>query len=1139
MHVRLLLGPAGSGKTHRCLAEVRAALRAQPDGPPLLFLAPKQATFQLERQVLADPAVPAFTRLHILSFDRLAAWVLEALHQPPPSLLTEEGRRMVLRALLARERDRLTVFRASARLTGFAAELSELLRQFQRRQVSVARLSRLAAETALPRTLRDKLADLACLFDAYQDWLADHQLEDADSLLDAATRALHAARPRAAAPAFGGLWLDGFAEMTPQELDLLVTLLPSVEHATLAFCLDPSSPPAGLGLSLWSPVHESLQRLGERLQALPQCEVTEETLHADPACGRFAQAPVLFHLERHWGAPRPWTGTLDGGVRLVSCADPEQEVTVAAREILRFVRHADARFREVAVLVRSLEGYHELVRRVFRRYGLPFFLDRRESVAHHPLAELTRSALRTVAFGWQYADWFSALKTGLVQVDRAALDHLENEALARGWEGTAWLQPLELPEDPAAGALLENLRQQVVPPFERLGRTLAPNPVSGAELAAAVRAFWAALEVDRTLAEWAARGETAARDPAALEWAAVHRAVREQMDAWLDNVARAFLAERLTLREWLPVLEAGLAHLSVGVIPPALDQVLVGAVDRSRNPDLRLVVVLGLNEGVFPAPPAAPPLLAEAELRTLAERGLEAGPDRTRQVGREQYLGYIAFTRARERLLLTWARSDSAGRLLGQSAWIARLRRLFPQLATETASAPAEPAACLHPVELVGAGLTRAALADPAIQEGLRAAGWTGEQLARWSAPAGGVSERLAPGLAARLYGAPGLRVSVSRLERFAACPFQFFVSAGLRAEERRRFAVDARQRGSFQHELLRRFHQAALTERGSWRDFTPEEARQRLGQLAESLRAEFGGGLLEADEAGAVNARALTRQVQDHVAALLEWMRRGYDFDPVAAELAFGGRAGALPAWTLPLDGGRHLALSGQVDRVDVARDPETGALWCVVLDYKANAHTFDPVLFRHGIQLQLPAYLAALCALGLPETAPTPPPAGRSPSAPASPDAVAPGPALRPAGLFYVNLRGPRPAARSRGEALDDSEGPASTPPPLRGRFSRAALELLDARRDGRCSGQFAYSFNQDGCTLRRGGDALSEEDFAALIQATREQLIRLAVRILDGEVAVDPFQKGASTRACDLCRFAAICRIDPARHRFRRLT
>ena len=54
------------------------------------------------------------------------------------------------------------------------------------------------------------------------------------------------------------------------------------------------------------------------------------------------------------------------------------------------------------------------------------------------------------------------------------------------------------------------------------------------------------------------------------------------MNGWLENVELAFSTEALRLREWLPILEAGLVNLTVGLIPPALDQVLIGAIDRSR-----------------------------------------------------------------------------------------------------------------------------------------------------------------------------------------------------------------------------------------------------------------------------------------------------------------------------------------------------------------------------------------------------------------------------------------------------------------------------------------------------------------------------------------------------------------------------
>jgi ATP-dependent helicase/nuclease subunit B len=86
------------------------------------------------------------------------------------------------------------------------------------------------------------------------------------------------------------------------------------------------------------------------------------------------------------------------------------------------------------VLLRTLDGYHDSIRRVFTRYEIPFFLDRRESVTHHPLAELTRFALRTIAFGWKRDDWLGVLKSGLVHRDETELDQLENEA-ARSWMG--------------------------------------------------------------------------------------------------------------------------------------------------------------------------------------------------------------------------------------------------------------------------------------------------------------------------------------------------------------------------------------------------------------------------------------------------------------------------------------------------------------------------------------------------------------------------------------------------------------------------------------------------------------------------------------------------------------------------------
>ena len=114
-----------------------------------------------------------------------------------------------------------------------------------------------------------------------------------------------------------------------------------------------------------------------------------------------------------------------------------------------------------------------------------------------------------------------------------------------------------------------------------------------------------------------------------------------------------------------------------------LDEVLIGAIDRARNPDLKLALVLGVNESVFPAAPAAPPILTDADRDELEPGAVALGPDLRERLSRERFYGYIACTRASEKLVVTFSRHDADGRALNPSPFVAHLQRLFPKLEVE------------------------------------------------------------------------------------------------------------------------------------------------------------------------------------------------------------------------------------------------------------------------------------------------------------------------------------------------------------------------------------------------------------------------------------------------------------------------
>ena len=1157
----LLCGPAGSGKTYHCLEAVKAELRTAPDGPPLIWLAPKQSTFQLERQILADPSIPGYTRLHILSFERLAAFLLAHFGVPAPQLLGEDGRCMVLRNLLGRLHGELHLFRASARLNGFARQLSLALHELQREQLTPESLRDLASKASGSEGVGPKLMDLALLLERYQAWLGSHNLIDAGSLLTVAAEAARAGHSTPLAQSgstlCASLWVDGFMDWSSQEWDLIEAIIPLCPAVTLTFCLDSTTATPCDWLSQELVVQRNFLRARDRLVKLEGVQVQTKLLSRHPA-GRFGSSPVLTFLEQgcafpqaapKFTPPEPQDGT-QPVVSWIACPDPESEAVCAARIILEHVRNG-GRFRDVALLLRDLSHHQHGIERVFSRYGIPFFLDQRESVSHHPLAELTRNALRTVVNGWDTEDWFAALKSGLIKEDEDQIDHLENEALARGWRGSAWKNPL--PQEPGASSMaqLNELRERLMPTFLKLETRLNPKgqPLPGHALTGAIRQLWADLDVEDQMRKWA---EQEQEQPGARPAGAVHATVWTQMNSWLETVDLAFAAEALPVRDWLPILEAGLAGLSVGVIPPALDQVVVGAIDRSRSLETPIVLLLGMNEGLFPARPQTSSILSEADREFLSTQNLFSAGTLRGQLSRERHMAYLALTRASQRLVLTHSNHADDGTALHPSPILALLQRLFPVLQPVAFSPEPDLASALHPRDILMALRKSGRSCNPAAtdQSTPPLPGLESTPAAHTGAPAlppflknsgewlpdfvePGTELSIPPDLATQLYGQT-LRTSVSRLEQFAMCPFRFFAHSGLRAEDRQFFEADYREQGNFQHQVLATFHETIKKKGLEWKSLKPKEARDLIGKIAAELAAS--GTLWQDTEQNRLLAKILTASLEDFIFMIVEWMQSQYLFQPAVVELPFGMPSQSSPApggatasdttpdpqdappWKLQLDANHSLELRGRIDRIDLLPSGDGKSAACVVIDYKSSEKKLERIRIENGLQLQLLGYLNVLRhwrdvekTFGVDE--------------------------LQPAGAFYVNLQGSFARADNRSEALADAPTQQREAYGHRGRFSMEFLPSLDARPDVKKGDQFNYRLKNDGMPYANSTEIVLPEAFEDLLDSIEQIITEMGRSIFAGKADVSPYRKSKET-ACDQCSYKSLCRIDPWTHSYRAL-
>ncbi len=294
------------------------------------------------------------------------------------------------------------------------------------------------------------------------------------------------------------------------------------------------------------------------------------------------------------------------------------------------------------------------------------------------------------------------------------------------------------------------------------------------------------------------------------------------------------------------------------------------------------------------------------------------------------------------------------------------------------------------------------------------------------------------------------------------------------------------------------------------------------MRKLADEFADEYREGLFRASDKNLFVVESLAEDLCRFIETVVGWME-DYGFDPVEVELDFGGEGATMPAWEFDLGEGHKMAFNGKIDRVDLAVDPETHRANCVVIDYKSSGRKMDLTLLRNGIQIQLPAYLAALW---------------RTPH----PDALFPDlkvGEINPLGAFYVNLRGQFSSAGARNEALADMDADRRQAYQHAGRYSLEALNDLDRRhaREGRPSGQFAYRLKRDGTPYKNSNTVMEANAFREMLECVETRLREMGQAIFRGEAGVDPYQHGKKT-ACDYCEFRAVCRVDPWTHAYRAL-
>ena len=1138
MAVQFVLGRSGTGKTSYCVRALADAL-LEASEQPLLFLVPEQATYQAERAILSDPRIGGYHRLHILSFDRLQFLLLGKNTARPA--ISRIGRQMVVHKILRDNLDKLRIFGSSALLPGFAREMAStitelhqyaknaddiesLLKYLEDRGQKTEDGSLFNPQSSTPNRLPAlKFADIALVFRRYNEALQDKFI-DPDAQITSACRAVAKADFTKGAR----LWVDGFASFTGGEMALLIEVLKAVEEAHLALCVDPGD--VGIGVpdsgeatraGLFEPTARTYRDMLERL-AEAKVKVGKPLILS--RVPRFRDCPALAHVEQNifrLGASKAKAG---GNIRLVAAPSLRLEIQSVARQILGLVREKGYRYRDIAVVASDLSRYEQYVRAYFEDYGVPFFIDKRKPLNQHPVVELICAALQAVTKGLARADVFAYLKTDLVPMNRSRIDALENYCLAFGVDGRDWADPApwrfqgkdeaEFEEDQ-----INRIRAEAIGPLLELRQALCPDGdlqkrLTSSEFTRVLFTFLDRLHVRKTVNRWVEE----AHESGDLTTADEHRQFFDTFVDIFDALVEIFERQEMTTQDYFGLLASAFSQMTLAFIPPKLDQVLVGSIERSRHPNLKAIFLLGATQKQFPIPLASSGVLSDEDRDAAEAAEFHIAPSSTQSLTDRQYLAYIAFTRPSKFMCISYPCVDEKGSPVMRSHFIDELQSLFEDLSEEYV---ADDLLKLSEVqntselgELLCGRLGRDALlpaggSDDGLAGLLEALQADGEfrPLAQRIVSSLSYENRatLDPAVAQELFGRY-LRGSATKLAAFAACPYRYFAKYILDLQPRKEFKLEPLDLGLFYHRILDSLQKRLVEENASLADVEADRlvvlVRERIAKHAEtdSFIAQF----IRRSAHNAFVIQSAGRVLEECVLGVRQMVRAG-SFRPYLSEVEFGrpqNVAGRLGRFELPLPEGRILSLDGKIDRLDVAQI--NGRNVALILDYKRSRSgaSFDWGGFYHGLDIQLALYMLAVhhCGAGIADEV---------------------------AGAVCVPIE-TTPASATLAE-LAQEDKPRKFPYKAGGVFNGAYWQHLDSGAAG-TSAFYGFYVKKDGDPYGKyeNSNALTPVHFARLLEWARDRIVRLATEIVAGQIELRPYHRG-NERGCTFCEYMGVCHFD----------
>ena len=1103
MSIGFVFGPAGSGKSTFVQDELIKGAMAEPKRNFILIV-PDQFTMETQMDVVERHPNKGILNIDVLSFGRLSYRVFSETGKSDTPVLDDTGKSLVLRRVAGIVSESMPYLGRNLNKVGFIHEVKSQISEFMQYGLSVRDVEKLSKD-AHPGALKSKLSDLYVIYKAFCEF-NDGKFITAEETLEVLCDKI----PGASFLKNSVIVFDGFTGFTPIQEAVILKLCKVADSVRIT--LDLSAPESPADLSGEEKLFYLSRKTSNRLKT-KACDLNIEILDdviLSGKNGRFKENAVLSHLEANlFRYPVKTFDEAADAIEIFKAGTIDDEVLNVCTEVGKLIRSGKYAYRDIGVVCGNLESYGYIFENRMRELDMPVFIDQTAHISLNPFIEFLKSALLVIVRDYSYESVFHYLRSGFTDFDEAEIDRFDRYILSLSIRGAyAYERPFKRYERGTGDN--EKAKEEVClheDVRKRLEETFKPLKKNGHTAKDYVNNLYEFLKENHSYEKLCKLKEAFEAEnnlSKAKEYGQIYKAVMEL----LDTIVLLIGDEEMELSEFYRIFEAGIAEIKIGTIPQNVDRIVVGDIERTRLSHIKVLFLVGCNDGNIPKNTDHGGLFSREDRELLVSKGIDMAPTAREEMFTQRLYLYMNLCKPSDKLFVSFACTDISGKALKPAYLIETLKSLFINLPVKEVLKVPTLDSFITPKASLGfyARFLRNYISGDLTDEEKKLLNALiriyKESFSKESGQITGkafisyTAEALSKDIIKKLYG-DILKTSVSRMEMYAGCAYEHFLKYGMGLREGEEFSFERRDLGSVFHGVIDLFTKKLKENNLTWRTFTEEEGKKLIEETVKEYCADYEQGMLEGDEQIGYTVMKITKIMIRTVSVLQFQIKQG-SFNLAGSERPFKR--------TVDIADGKSLEITGTIDRIDTYE--KDGKVYVRIIDYKSSAHDINVTDVYHGLSQQLAIYMAEAVYMEQ----------GKNP-----------GKEVAPSGMFYYKID--NPLIPEKDKEFTDAELDKEIKKQLRLKgWFEDDIENMKALDEAGAVDNLVLpaKYSDDPSKTGSNDRILSREEFANMTDYVERLAVSIGERIFNGDKTINPMQSD-DKNACTYCAYKSICRLD----------